>query len=592
MPTTPGSFIPRFAFWNPSTWAIPELYWDTFSQEQRIHAICKQLGKVIAYADMLGVNTDDIAARLKAIEDGQLDDLIVSEIEAWFEENEPAIITAIETLNEALPIADFDSENTVKDAIDDINEQISTTIADLSNLLPASQFTTTNTVKKAIDDVGALLPTSAFTTTDTVDKRFDDLEALLPANSFSSVNTVNAALSAVEAEIAASQPTVNVIEDTTVDNQEIFPFPENLDKTDVLQKNYANIITVKEDLSLASAIAAGLQSTLNVNGNTDFCEAITIFNGYMKNANSLTYGNAFTGTTYEGTFDNPVLCNPAEHLINGKMPIDCNTLTTLIGNGVTYDSSTYNGGSNAAMHEMYCPTALTTKAYWWWAPHEHNIERTMGFGRLLTDGFAKMLYDAGELTILQGFTENIQPGDILFSGTATNRFLGITHSSICVGLVNNTMAGTVMGESVNTNYPVRSIPLSNLTLGNYVAKVTPNWNAGIKLTKRGTTYQKIETLKNQNLNGNSYTHTNLNTATSEPLVLVNNKSSNSSISFSASNTDGYTISTNMTVPAKGFSVSYLPYGWTYTLTASANTDLHICQHAISSDKYLIIPPPD
>lgn len=152
MPTTPGSFIPRFAFWNPSTWAIPELYWDTFSQEQRVHAICKQLGKVIAYADMLGVNVDDIASRLKAIEDGELDEYIVQKIEEWFEENEPAIVAAIEQLQQdvsdiedILPKSSFTSSNTVKKYVDD-------NVSDLGDKLPASEFTSTNTVKKYVDD--------------------------------------------------------------------------------------------------------------------------------------------------------------------------------------------------------------------------------------------------------------------------------------------------------------------------------------------------------------------------------------------------------------------------------------------------------
>lgn len=91
-------FIPRYAFWNPSTWAIPTLYWDTFSMEQRIHAICRQLGKVINYADMLGINVDDIASRLKAIEEGQLDPYIIAAIEQWFEDNEPEIVQALADL--------------------------------------------------------------------------------------------------------------------------------------------------------------------------------------------------------------------------------------------------------------------------------------------------------------------------------------------------------------------------------------------------------------------------------------------------------------------------------------------------------------
>ena len=162
MPTTPGSFIPRFAFWNPSTWAIPELYWDTFSQEQRIHAICKQLGKVIAYADMLGVNTDDIAARLKAIEEGQLDDLIKAEIEQWFEDNEPAIIAALDALNDALPISAFDENNTVKDYVDD-----------LAALLPDTEFTSASTVKDALDSIESLLPASSFSSLNTVKDYID-----------------------------------------------------------------------------------------------------------------------------------------------------------------------------------------------------------------------------------------------------------------------------------------------------------------------------------------------------------------------------------------------------------------------------------
>ena len=125
-----GTYIKRFEFWNPATWSIPKLYWDAWSQEQRLHAICRQLEKVIKYADYIGVNVDDIAARLKAIEDGQLDELITAKVEEWFEEHEADITGRITTLEDVLPVGDFDSENTVKAAIDAINanfENYSTT---------------------------------------------------------------------------------------------------------------------------------------------------------------------------------------------------------------------------------------------------------------------------------------------------------------------------------------------------------------------------------------------------------------------------------------------------------------------------------
>lgn len=110
-----GNYIKRFAFWNPGTWSIPTLYWDAFSEEQRIHAICKQLGKVIAYADYLGINVDDIAARLQAIEEGQLDPIIIAAIEEWFEEHQAEILSEISDLENALPITDYAPDNTVSD---------------------------------------------------------------------------------------------------------------------------------------------------------------------------------------------------------------------------------------------------------------------------------------------------------------------------------------------------------------------------------------------------------------------------------------------------------------------------------------------
>lgn len=130
-----GRFVKRFEFWNPATWSIPALYWDTFSQEQRIHAICRQLGKVIAYADYLGVNVDDIAARLKAIEDGELDEFIIAAIEEWFEENQPAMQAALTAIEEALPIGAFNSEHTVEDAIDVVfdNAEIMSNAANLKD---------------------------------------------------------------------------------------------------------------------------------------------------------------------------------------------------------------------------------------------------------------------------------------------------------------------------------------------------------------------------------------------------------------------------------------------------------------------------
>lgn len=136
-----GEFIPRFQFWNPGTWAIPSLYWDSFSNEQRFHAICKQLGKVIAYSDYLGVNVDNIAARLKAIEEGQLDPYIVAEIEQWFEDNQPAIVQALSDLADAdtailgMIGTGFDPDNTIADNVNALNDNVDALLKDNFSVL-------------------------------------------------------------------------------------------------------------------------------------------------------------------------------------------------------------------------------------------------------------------------------------------------------------------------------------------------------------------------------------------------------------------------------------------------------------------------
>lgn len=152
-----GRYVKRYAFWNPATWSIPALYWDALSIEQRTHAICRQLEKVIAYADYLGVNTDDIAARLKAIEEGQLDPVIIAAIEAWFEDNQPAIVAAIDALNEALPISAFDADNTVKDAMDALEAAV---IADVERT--ASAFDSLESALTEVNETDKFVKTASY----------------------------------------------------------------------------------------------------------------------------------------------------------------------------------------------------------------------------------------------------------------------------------------------------------------------------------------------------------------------------------------------------------------------------------------------
>ena len=87
-------WVPWFAGFTEFTPTIPKMYWDVESQEQRIHAICKQLHKLVCYADMLGdkinVNREDIdeLQRLFAqfMESG-FDDYYAEQVEKWIDEH-------------------------------------------------------------------------------------------------------------------------------------------------------------------------------------------------------------------------------------------------------------------------------------------------------------------------------------------------------------------------------------------------------------------------------------------------------------------------------------------------------------------------
>lgn len=89
-----GKHVHRFEFWDPATWSIPKLYWDAFSQEQRIHAICRQLGKIIGYADYLSTqidenrnDIDELKALFDKFMESGFDDYYAEQIENWVNDN-------------------------------------------------------------------------------------------------------------------------------------------------------------------------------------------------------------------------------------------------------------------------------------------------------------------------------------------------------------------------------------------------------------------------------------------------------------------------------------------------------------------------
>lgn len=93
--------FPRFRDYAPSI-AIPSVYWDVESAEQRTRAICEILGRVVSYADEMGIEVTRISELLAEIEAGHLDPMIEAAIAEWFDENEPEIMLDIQALGNAI----------------------------------------------------------------------------------------------------------------------------------------------------------------------------------------------------------------------------------------------------------------------------------------------------------------------------------------------------------------------------------------------------------------------------------------------------------------------------------------------------------
>ena len=92
--------IPPFVGFTAFTPEVPKLYWNVKSQEQRILALCEQLGKLIKYAEAIGdqanINADDIQ-KLKDDYDYLIhygfDEFFADDIARWINEHMQEIIS-------------------------------------------------------------------------------------------------------------------------------------------------------------------------------------------------------------------------------------------------------------------------------------------------------------------------------------------------------------------------------------------------------------------------------------------------------------------------------------------------------------------
>lgn len=86
--------VPCYMGFTDFTPVIPSMYWDVYSAEQRYHAICKELCKIISYSDYLGdkvnMNTEDIAELIEEFQkfkESGFYDYYAEQIEQWINDN-------------------------------------------------------------------------------------------------------------------------------------------------------------------------------------------------------------------------------------------------------------------------------------------------------------------------------------------------------------------------------------------------------------------------------------------------------------------------------------------------------------------------
>lgn len=92
--------IVPYGSYTAYTPALPQFYWDVYSAEQRIKHICYEIDKIIAYANMLGVNinaTHEDVAKLQELfqkfQDQGLAELYEKLLQQWIDDNMERIIS-------------------------------------------------------------------------------------------------------------------------------------------------------------------------------------------------------------------------------------------------------------------------------------------------------------------------------------------------------------------------------------------------------------------------------------------------------------------------------------------------------------------
>jgi len=98
MDITQLSVVPYWG-WTAYTPVIPKMYWDVYSQEERIKLLCKDHDKLVHYASYLAEqitinnkNMQELDEQFQKFIDGEYDDYYEQKIAEWVDANMTAIM--------------------------------------------------------------------------------------------------------------------------------------------------------------------------------------------------------------------------------------------------------------------------------------------------------------------------------------------------------------------------------------------------------------------------------------------------------------------------------------------------------------------
>ena len=253
----------------------------------------------------------------------------------------------IVALQDALPIAQFDSENTVKDYVDT-----------LASFIPATDFDNDNTVKAYIDGVADLLPSSAFDSVNTVRGALNEVHEVIDNIGFVTVEMFGAYGDGVHDDTAIIQNVIDNYKNVRFTSNSYAVTTLNLANNGVYDFNGASLISSqtsvlecgnakKATTSLSAAYVAG-QNYIEVSDTSDIeiGDIVTIINNetWSPNRNWYKLGGLFvvekidTGKVY----------------INGSMPFAMVTTDSVID---IYESFT------CTIKNVTCPNTVNNQIF-------------------------------------------------------------------------------------------------------------------------------------------------------------------------------------------------------------------------------------